>query len=384
MHPWAVAAGWAVACWQITVGFAIGIPFVYVLALVTALWCLGWLPPGAGVPRRLLVAEGVGGGVFLLVTGLLVQPYLHVLATNPASQRSEAMLPLFSPPWSGLSLSSDTSWFWGDRQIADRAKLFWPPEMIVSPGRVLAALAVLGLFVSAWPLRRRLALAVATALATALTLGTQFWGGGSWTYLALFRHLPGWDALRTPGRLVIWVTFGLALLAAGFVARLADGLIARVRRPGADAVHRVAAGAGLAALLVPIALVAADDWGGPRHWSVATAPVRVSSLPAPVMFLPTDQIGDYHLMLWTTDGFPTLANGNSGFNPPEQEQLRRAVKTFPDAASIAALRAKGIRTVVVVRSRAAGTAWADAADKPVAGLGIARADLGDAVVYTLG
>ena len=234
-----------------------------------------------------------------------------------------------------------------------------------------------------WPLRRRLALAVATALAVALTLGTQFWGGGSWTYLLLYRHLPGWDALRTPGRLVIWVTFGLALLAAGFVARAVEVLIERARRPAADGARRVAAVAGLAALLVPIGLVAADDWGGPRHWPVATAPVSVSALPAPIMFLPTDQIGDYHLMLWTTDGFPTLANGNSGFNPPQQEQLRQATRTFPDAASVAALRAKGIRTVVVVRSRAAGTPWEGAADKPVAGLGIHRQDLGDAVVYTL-
>jgi hypothetical protein len=384
MRPWAVAAGWAVACWQITLGFATGIPFVYVLTLVTALWGLGWLLTGRRrLPRRLLVAEGVGAGVFLLVTGLLVQPYLRVLATNPAAGRSEAMLPLFSPPWSGLRLSSDTSWLWGDRQVADRAKLFWAPEMIVSPGLVLAGLAVLGLVVSAWPLRRRLALAAATALATALTLGTEFWGGGSWTYLVLFRYLPGWDALRTPGRLVIWVTFGLALLAAGFVARVVDALFERVRRPDADGVRRAAAGVGLAAMLVPIGLVAADDWGGPRHWPVATAPVRLSSLPAPIMFLPTDQIGDYHLMLWTTDGFPTLANGNSGFNPPQQEQLRQATRTFPDAASVAALRATGIRTVVVVRSRAAGTPWANAADKPVAGLGIRREDLGDAVVYHL-
>jgi hypothetical protein len=384
MHPWAVATGWGVACWQITVGFAIGVPFVYVLALVMALWGLGWLLGGRRrLPRRLLVADGVGGGVFLLVTGLLVQPYLRVLATNPASQRSEAMLPLFSPPWTGLRLSSDTSWFWGQRQLADRGTLFWPPEMIVSPGLVLAGLAVLGLFVSAWPLRRRFFLALATALATALTLGTQFWGGGSWTYLVLYRYLPGWDALRTPGRLIVWVTFGLALLAAGFLARLADMVAARMRRPDAEAVGRVAAAAGAAALVVPIGLVAADDWGGPRHWPVATAPVRVSSLPAPIMFLPSDQIGDYHLMLWTTDGFPTLANGNSGFNPPQQQQLRTATKTFPDAASVAALRAKGIRTVVVVRSRAAGTVWAKAADKPVAGLGIGRLDLGDAVVYAL-
>jgi hypothetical protein len=384
MHPCAVAAGWAVACWQITIGFAIGIPFVYVLALVMLLWGVGWLRAGRRpLPRRLLVADGLGGAAFLLVTGLLVQPYLRVLATNPASQRSEAMLPLFSPPWTGLRLSSDTSWFWGDRQIADRGKLFWPPEMIVSPGLALAVLAVLGLFVSAWPLRRRIGLAVATALATALTLGTQFWGGGSWTYLVLYRYLPGWDALRTPGRLVLWVTFGLALLAAGFVAGLVDVLMEQVQRDDVDPVlGAVGAVGALAMLLAPVA-VAVDDWGGPRHWAVATAPVRVANLPAPIMFLPSDQIGDYHLMLWSTDGFPTLANGNSGFNPPAQEQLRKATKTFPDAASVAALRAAGVRTVVLVRSRAVGTALAHAADRSIAGLGIGRTDLGDAVVYEL-
>jgi hypothetical protein len=385
IRPWAVAGGWLVACWQITLGFAIGIPFAYALATVTALWGLGWLLTGRRpLPRRLLVAEGIGGAAFLLVAGLLVQPYLRVVATNPASARTEAMLPLFSPPWTGLRLSSDTSWFWGERQAADRAKLFWPPEMIVSPGLVLAALAVLGLFVSAWPLRRRLGLALATALLTALTLGTQFWGGGSWTYLVLYRYLPGWDALRTPGRLVIWVTFGLALLAAGCVARLADPLVAVLtqRRPAAG-LRRPAAAVGVLALLVPAVAVAADDWGGPRHWPVATAPVRVSALTPPVMFLPSDQIGDYHLMLWSTDGFPTLANGNSGFNPPSQEALRRQTKAFPDADSVAVLRQRGIRTVVVVRSRAPGTAWAKAADKPIDGLGITRLDLGDAVVYEL-
>ena len=42
-----------------------------------------------------------------------------------------------------------------------RAELAWPPEMVLSPGLVLLALAVLGLVVSVWPLRRRLVLAAA-------------------------------------------------------------------------------------------------------------------------------------------------------------------------------------------------------------------------------
>jgi hypothetical protein len=385
VRPWAVAAGWAVACWQITLGFATGIVFGYVLAGICALWAAGWLLAGRpALPRALLAAEAAGGAAFVLVTFLLTRPYLRVLEANPTARRSEAMLDLFSPPPSGLRLSSATSWFWGDRQAADRAKLSWPPEMIVSPGHVLAALAVLGLFVSVWPLRRRLALAVATAVTTVLMLGTQAVGGGEWTYLLLYRHLPGWDALRTPGRLVIWVTLGLALLAAGFVGRLARLLLRPAPGTPTPARRDVRLAAGVLALAVPTALVGADGWGGPRHWPVAPSPVVVPSVPAPLMFLPTDLVGDYHLMLWSTDGWPTLANGSSGFDPPSQTRLRQDAETFPDAASVAALRARGVRTVVLVRSRAAGSPWEGAADRPVEGLGLERLDLGDAVVFRLG
>jgi hypothetical protein len=374
-----------VACWQITLGFATGIVFGYVLAGVCVLWAAGWLRAGRpGLPRALLVADAVGASAFAVVTLLLVRPYLRVLAANPGAQRSEAMLGLFSPPPKGLTLSPATSWFWGDRQADDRAKLFWPPEMIISPGRVLAVLAVLGLVVSIWPLRRRLLLGLATAVATVLTLGTQAPGHGEWGYLLLYRYLPGWDALRTPGRLVLWVTLGLALLAAGLVGRLAELLL---RRPANREIRPLGgprAAAGVLALAVPTLLVGADGWGGPLHWPVAQAPLAVSTVPAPVMFLPTDLVGDYHLMLWSTDGWPTLANGSSGFDPPWQSKLRTAVKPFPDAGSVAALRARGVRTVVLVRSRAARSPWEGAADKPVTGLGIERIDLGDAVVYRLG
>ncbi len=225
------------------------------------------------------------------------------------------------------------------------------------------------------------------AAPTLLALGTQAVGDGEWTYLLLYRHLPGWDALRTPGRLVLWVTLGLALLAAGFVGRIAQALLRRAADGRTDRQARpvggVRAAVGVLALAVPTLLVGADGWGAPRHGRVAPAPLAVPTVPAPVMFLPTDLVGDYHLMLWSTDGWPELANGSSGFDPPSQARLREDTEPFPDAASVAALRARGVRTVVLVRSRAAKTPWEQAADRPVDGLGIERLDLGDAVVYRL-
>ena len=157
--------------------------------------------------------------------------------------------------------------------------------MIISPGHVLAVLAVLGLVVSVWPLRRRLLLGLATAVATVLTLGTQAPGGGGWSYLLLYRHLPGWDALRTPGRLVLWVTMGLALLAAGLVGRLAELLLRRAADREVRPISAVRLTVGVYLLAVPTLLVGADDWGGPLHWPVAQAPVVVATVPAPLMFL---------------------------------------------------------------------------------------------------
>jgi len=88
-------------------------------------------------------------------------------------------------------------------------------------------------------------------------------------------------------------------------------------------------------------------------------------------------------MLWTTDGFPPVVNGLSGFTPASQDEIRSQTRHFPDRASVDLLRRYGVRTVVVLRDRVAGTPWADAPDAPVDGLGITRTEIGEAVVFAL-
>jgi hypothetical protein len=66
-------------------------------------------------------------------------------------------------------------------------------------------------------------------------------------------------------------------------------------------------------------------------------------------------------------------------------QLRETVKSFPDAASVAYLRDRGIRTVVVERHPYA-LPWPEnppALTNPVDGLGIIREDRPDAILYHL-
>ena len=77
------------------------------------------------------------------------------------------------------------------------------------------------------------------------------------------------------------------------------------------------------------------------------APVRLADLPQPVFVLSPDPLADTAVMLWSTDGFPAVVNGVSGFVPPPYQALRDAQASFPDPTAVAALRAYGIGSVVL-------------------------------------
>ncbi|WP_194821962.1 hypothetical protein [Micromonospora sp. S-DT3-3-22] len=221
VRPGWVVAGWAVAAWQVTLGFGIGLPFAYVLGLL----CLGavvtygvvWLRRRTRpvVPRGLLLADLAGGIGFAGVTLAMAAPYFEVVARNPSGRRTVAQIEMFSPPWRGFVTAPPESWLWGERHEAARATLGFPGEMTLLPGVVLLSLAVAGLFFSAWRLRHRLMLAGAALVSVALAAGTTFGGDGDPGYVTLVEHAPGWDGVRTPGRLVLWTTLLLGLLAAG-------------------------------------------------------------------------------------------------------------------------------------------------------------------------
>ncbi|GIM93795.1 hypothetical protein [Paractinoplanes toevensis] len=118
------------------------------------------------------------------------------------------------------------------------------------------------------------------------------------------------------------LTLSLGLLAAGLIV----GLTGRVKRLEARALKPFLA----AALLIPGGLVAIEGAQITPFHVVPQSPVDLASLQQPLLVLPTGTFAD-----GLTDGFPVIA-----------DDLRSAVRTFPDAASIAFLRSRGIRTVV--------------------------------------
>ncbi|GIF69488.1 hypothetical protein Ais01nite_75230 [Asanoa ishikariensis] len=363
---WAVA-GWCAAAWQLSLGFGIGVPFGYALGLVCVVAIVAWLRHRPPLTRRLLLADGIGLTVFLAGAAFMARPYLQVAEQFPYVRRSWQDLTWTSPPLRGFFTSPSTSIVWGDLFADARADLGHRGEVSLLPGFTLYALAALGLVLSIWSVRQRLLLAAAVIASIVFGMGTQGPGGGRLTYGLLY-VLPGFDGIRTPGRLVIWTTLLLAVLAAGAVTALAQ----RVRwRP-----------IGLALALLPL-LAVAEGLNTTPHPPVPAAPPVLATAQAPLLVLPTGATIDGIPMLWTTDRFPTMVNGAAAFTPQRQAAARTAALHFPDASSVAVLRATGVRSVVVVRDAVVGTPYETTVWGTTSGLPLTRVDTPEAVVYLL-
>lgn len=374
-RPWWAIAGWLVAAWQVTIGFAVGLPFGYLLGAIVVSGAVIWLWSGRKrmrLPVRLLVADLTGLAVFAATVLAMSRPYLSVVERFPEARRGLDQVEKFSPPLKAFLAPPNTSLVWGRFSDEVRDMVGKSSEMRLLPGLVLILLAMLGLFVSQWPKRWRLGLAAFVALTVVLGMGTRFPGGGRYTDLVLWAHAPGWGAIRTPGRLVAFTTLALALLAAGAVGRL--GYLARRSR-----LPRVAV---LPLLLLPV-LVVIEGAASIREYPVPAAPAAFRAAQGPMLVLPSEWTVESFVLYWSIDGFPQVANGFSGFTPPSVFETRRATKRFPDAESIAYLRQLGIRSVVVLRDRVPGTPWAGAADAEVGGLPVRREEIGGDVLYVI-
>ncbi|BAL93314.1 hypothetical protein AMIS_80940 [Actinoplanes missouriensis 431] len=389
---WA-AAGWMVATWQITLGFALGIPFAYVLGLIlVALEIAGLIhrvrrpehklldrflraPVKPLLGWQLMATNTIGASLFLAVGMVIAVPYLR----QPDNPTRLQEIDFFSPPLQSLLIGPAESGIWGAAHETPRASLGWPAEMSLLPGFALYALALAGLAFSVWKLRHRMMLMVAVTLAVVLTLGTNYLGG-HYTYLPLFGHFPAAFDQRIPGRLMLWVTLLLAILAAGAV----DDFVRRARHLAAQRVPPWPGPWLRLAMLTPLLLVAVEGWNNTAHPTVPQQPAAMRTVNGPMLVLPTAELSDQTVQLWSTSKFQQLANGGGRFAAARQAELRSRVASFPDAGSIEYLRSIGVGTVLLLRDQVAGTSWERAGDIPVDALNIQREDLPDAVVFRLG
>lgn len=378
-RPRQVVAGWAVASWQMTIGFALGIWFAYFLAVLVLLCGVVWLRLGRPrLPRWLLTSTALGGVLFLVVTAFMVRPYAEIVARDPAALRDRAQVTFFSPPPHGLLAAAENSRAWGDATRGSRERLPWVPEQALFPGVVVVVLAAIGLAWRGATRGLRLGLGIGTVLLVLLSLGLRFWGGR--LYLPFLDHAPGWAGLRTPGRLAFLWSLGLGLLAA-----MGAELLVAVTTAGRAAARPMPSPRLGAAGAVALALLVGYE-GAPRLpvLPVPVQPAALRGLAGPQLHLPSDSLHDTAYMLWSTDGFPLIGNGSASYSSKTLELLRQETASFPDPASIERLRTVGFRTVVVHRDRVAGTPWDGAADRPIDGLGIRRHQDGATVIFDIG
>jgi hypothetical protein len=211
-----------------------------------------------------------------------------------------------------------------------RDTLDWPTEQSLWPGVVVIALALLGLRAGVLSRGVRRGLAIAVVVTLVFAFGLRLFGDWS-PYRLLYEFAPGWNGVRTPGRIFTLTTLGLALLAAAGAAEL-------VRRA---TVPRLA----LALPWLLALAIVAEGWGSLPHLRPAAA--VGANTPEPRLYLPSADQVDSEYMYWSTEGFPRIVNGLSGFRPRLLDATRGVVANFPDRDSVHLLRVLGVRSVVL-------------------------------------
>jgi hypothetical protein len=362
-----ILGGWAVAAWQLSLGFSLGLPLVYLLALLALIAAVIWWRAGKPAPtRRVVIATLAGGALLAVVSFVLSRPYLRVLDSYPESERSANLISYYSPPLRAFLAAPETNLIWGSVTAPVRAGIDAVAEKTLFPGLAILLLALVGLGWRGYPKALRIGLGLG-ALATAiLSLGFAAEGIGSWLpYRWLFEVLPGWQGIRVPGRLQTITSLLLALLAAGGAARIAAALADRSK-------NELWAGAS-AALLTLLVLIEGSGLVYP-HPRVPAAPASLAGLRQPLLQLPAEAPDNRRYLLWSTDGFPKMLNGRTGFQPRYFAATLSAADGLSTVQSLENLRSRGVATIVINEQLPGGRKLAAAAQRllPVSGVASER------------
>jgi hypothetical protein len=369
-----IVAGWLVAAWQLSLGFSLGLPLVYLIGVAALATAIAWWRKGKPrPPRRVITATVIGMLSFAIVATLLVRPYLRVLDDHPEAKRTKAQVAAFSGPVKEFAAAPESSRVWGAAAKPVRDTLNVVPEQTLFPGLAILVLALVGLGAATLPRRVRRALGAGALGFAILSLGFKL-GSGSflYPYRWLYETLPGWQGIRVPGRLHTFTTLCLALLAAAG----AQAVALRAR-------DRWGTRAAAAAAAVLTLAILAEGWGTDQNPRVPLAPAGQTAAPAPALHLPTGAFDNRHYVLWSTDGFPKLVNGRASFIPRQFEAVMRAGERFPDKPSVAMFRRIGIRSVVVHTATKRAAQQADVSAATLRGLHLERERRSGVVIFLL-
>ena len=381
-RPWWLFWAWVVAAWQVSIGWVLGLPFAYGLAGSVAIGAVAWLVRGRpALPRRMIVIGGVGALVFVAISYWIAHPYLYIADNFPASKRSPHEVAAFSGPLKVLLTAPEENWIWGSATAGFRNSLTTLQEKTLFPGAVIVLLAVVGMFSSSLSKRTRIGIGIAAVLLIVLELGFREEGGLLWPYRVLYDVLPGWDAIRTPGRLATFSSLALALLAAAG----GEALLRALRRRLPAWSTGVLAGLLVLVIVTEGRSLPFDPFGNQAMPEVPPAQPSAQEIATPQLHLPALTAKENRAyQLASTDGFPDMVNGRASTNPAVVLNLVRDMANFPDHATVRELQEYGVRTVILHLGLSEGTPQAGAARKSIEGLPLSACRLPGLVVYELG
>lgn len=331
-RAWLIYAGAAAAIWQISIGFTIGIPLGYALGAVGVVALILHLRDrGRHLERSIVIATGAAVVIAAAWVAWQSSPYFRVVDAHPEAKRVAEQIRFFSAPVSGLVTAPETDLVWGGATASLRDSLKWPSEQALLPGFAATLLAVGGLIVPG-PRRMRILVGIGGIVSLYLALGYGA-PGGSFVYGFLYDVAPGWQAIRVPGRLMTLASLAIGILAAFGCTFISSRLAVSSRR------------LGWIAFVLP-AVMLAEGVGTVHVDEVPKPPVALNEIDGPTLHLPANDLTDRVYMLWSTDGFPSIANGESGFLPSTTIRIRAEMSAFPDPTSVQLARDLGIETVI--------------------------------------
>jgi hypothetical protein len=382
-RPWPLFWAWLIAVWQVSLGWVLGLPFAYGIAGAVAVGIGVWLVRGRpALPRGMVIAGVAGGVVFLAVSYWIAHHYLYIADNFPASKRSPHEVAAFSGPLKVFLTAPEENFVWGHATAGFRHHLTTWQEKTLFPGALILLLAVVGLWSSSLSKRWRIGLGIGAVAILVLELGFQEGQGLLWPYRVLYDVLPGWDAIRTPGRLATFSSLLLALLAAAGAEAAIRA--ARRRRWPSWSAAAIAAVLGLAIVTEGRSLPF-DPFDNQAMPDVPPAQPSTNEIPTPQLHLPALTAKENRaFQLASTDGFPDMVNGRASTNPAVVLDLVKHMTNFPDAATVRELQAYGVRTVILHLGLTESTPQAGAARKSIRGLPLTACKLPGLIVYELG
>jgi hypothetical protein len=333
--------------------------------LLYALLCYERKPTGANAALfgLVFVLNGLAnihallfGSVAIAITALIVRPRWRPLLAATALSIL-VLLPFLIPYWRASKLygmlrstqenmqfsAVASDWLHVSQESRVYARWLMDPaidaERRLFPGALAIVLALGGLWAGFQPsLKGRREEAAATGVALAwVALGfAGSLGLHGFVHRFFFDWVPGFRAIRVPARWAIIAYVGLAVLVA-----LGTEALGRLR--------------WAVVLLLLVELHAA-----PLRWQLLPSEVPpvyrwlATAKPHAVLELPIrDDLADYVYLLGATSHHRRIANGISGFDPPELLRLNDLSHTTPIGDALAGeLRSIGVDTVIVHGDRA--------------------------------